>query len=166
MRKLISVICAFLCLAAFIPRAAAGEGGDYHTADGYGYTLLDDGTALVTMYPVVSRTVTIPDVLDGIPVTAVGPAAFDNDQEKETIRHIVIADGVLRIGRNAFDGFSKLTYVTLPDSVTEIGEGAFRSCRGLKSVRLPAGLKAIGAEAFDACGLTSVVFPDGLETIG
>lgn len=166
MKKLTTVICVLLCLTAFLPRAADSEGANHHTADGYGYALLDDGTALVTEYPVANGTVTIPGKVDGIPVSAVGQAAFADESFKRQIRRIEIADGVRSLEADAFSGFAELMSVTLPDSLARIGSRAFLACRELKSVRLPAGLKDIGEEAFSGSGLQNVAFPEGLETIG
>ena len=166
MRKLLSVLCAAVCLAAALPRAASGESAERFTADGYGYTVRADGTALVTSCPAAGGTVTIPAELDGVPVSAVGQMAFSDDGEKAKIWRIRIAEGVLSLEDDAFSGFVKLSSVTLPDSMTAIGKRAFSSCKKLTSVRLPAALKTIGDEAFAWCGLKAAAFPDGLEAIG
>ena len=166
MRRLTCALCALLFLAACLPQAAGAADGVRRTAGGYGYVVLEDGTALVTEYPVANGTVTVPGEVDGIPVSAVGQAAFADEKGKKQVRRIVIADGVRSLEADAFSGFAELASVTLPDSLDRIGDRAFLSCRKLKSVRFPEGLKTIGEEAFGACSLLSVTFPEGLETIG
>ncbi len=65
--------------------------------------------------------------------------AFDRDdspwyENRESIKQVVIEDGITGIGSCAFLGCSNLTGVTIPDSVTSIGEGAFLGCSSLKDI--------------------------------
>jgi protein phosphatase len=65
--------------------------------------------------------------------------AFDRDnspwyENRESIKQVVIEDGITGIGSCAFFGCSNLTGVTIPDSVTSIGEGAFLGCSSLIAV--------------------------------
>ena len=62
--------------------------------------------------------------------------------------HVVIPDGVTKIGGGAFHKNQSLVSVHIPDSVTEIGELAFESCYNLAEVTLPSQLKTIGKNAF------------------
>ena len=68
-------------------------------------------------------------------------------EERDSIKKIIIEDGVTGIGNWAFyNGFSltgatgismggrSLTSVTIPGSVSTVGEGAFEGCRGLEDV--------------------------------
>ncbi|MBQ6431190.1 MAG: leucine-rich repeat protein [Oscillospiraceae bacterium] len=55
--------------------------------------------------------------------------------------------------------------VVLPDGITEIGEYAFWRCGNLESVNFPNGLKRIGTGAFEQTGLTAIVLPDSVERI-
>ena len=73
---------------------------------------------------------------------------------------------VTAIAPNAFQGFTKLWTVTVPDSVTEIGEAAFDSCTALVSVTLPESLETIGPRAFANCTkLSHFELPEGLSEI-
>ncbi len=45
-----------------------------------------------------------------------------------------IPDGVMVIGKNAFNGYASLVTVTIPASVKTVDEGAFDGCEGLKKV--------------------------------
>lgn len=74
---------------------------------------------------------------------------------------------VTSIGKNAFDGRTKLTGITIPDSVTAIGYGAFGSCYRLTSVIIPNSVVSIGGAAFYGCsGLTSMTIPNNVSSIG
>lgn len=58
---------------------------------------------------------------------------------------------VMRIGKIAFHGCSRLTSVTIPDSVTSIGMEAFSGCSALTNVTIGSGVKRIENEAFRGC---------------
>ena len=73
--------------------------------------------------------------------------------------NLVINDGVVSIGDNAFSGCSGLVSVIIPNSVTNIGSSAFRSCSGLTSIEIPNSVTNIGNYAFENCSnLSSVTF--------
>ena len=67
---------------------------------------------------------------------------------KDQIRSIVIEDGVLVVGGDAFRELENLWMVTIGDSVTTICSDAFRGCPKLTNVILGSGLTTICDEAF------------------
>ena len=75
----------------------------------------------------------------------------------DTVTSVVIKDGVTAIGRNAFNGFTRLESVNLPASLLTVGEYAFYGCSAMKSVIIPATVRVIGAYAFRKSGLTALV---------
>lgn len=84
----------------------------------------------------------------------------------DSIRSIVIENGVTSISEGAFSGCSSLTEVTIPDSVTEIGSYAFLGCSSLTGISIPDGVVSIRSETFSGCtALTSVTFPENLLLI-
>ena len=50
---------------------------------------------------------------------------------------LTLAEGVAKIGKNAFAGFQVLPSITLPKSVATIGERAFENCHKLTDVTVP-----------------------------
>lgn len=104
----------------------------------------------------------IPDCLDGFPVTAIGPDAFEYSLFGVGKRALIILPaGVRSIGDRAF---SCNADVILPDGVEVIGAYAFAYSGG-GIAQLPVGLKILGAYAFFGV----MVFPDlreGLEHMG
>jgi hypothetical protein len=78
-------------------------------------------------------SITIPDVINGLPVTTVASGAFDNSGSLG-LTNIFIGANVTTIGNYAFAPCSSLTSITIPNSVTNIGSGAFAFCDNLKSV--------------------------------
>ncbi|MCQ2449090.1 MAG: leucine-rich repeat domain-containing protein, partial [Clostridia bacterium] len=84
-----------------------------------------------------------------------------------TMKTVVIGNGVTTIGKEAFYGCTGLTSITIPDSVTTIGRYALEGCTGLTSVTIPDSVTTIGDCAFYGCtGLTSITIPDSVTTIG
>ena len=80
---------------------------------------------------------------------------------------VVIGENVTKIGEYAFFDCELLTKVTFTgQNLTEIGPKAFMECDALTSISLPEGLAFIDEYAFISTGLTSITFPDSLETIG
>ena len=82
------------------------------------------------------------------------------------LEEVVIPYGIIYIGEYAFCGCSTLTSVVLPDSVLEIDRASFAECYKLRSVTLSRGLTKIGDDAFSLSGLTKIVIPDSVITIG
>lgn len=82
-------------------------------------------------------------------------------------RSIVIPEGIVRIGANAFDVCVLLKEVSIPESVRQIGQAAFGDCNSLESVIMAEGVTEIEAAAFEACtSLNSVNIPDSVTKIG
>ncbi len=79
----------------------------------------------------------------------------------ETIKSVVIENGVTNIGGYAFYKCSSVTSITMPNSVTSIGKFAFRGCSNLKSVTIGNGVTVIGDRAFDDCRKIENVYYNG-----
>ena len=178
-------------------------GDDFHEdaeeindIDGYYHLLLDpeqlrvsgdfvydlskgDGATIITLADQSLQHVTIPDILDGHRVTAIGEYAF---AKCSALKSLTISASVARISEDAFVGcrfetagpigsdcdyqfpwtrsipdnafaqLKQLRRVDLPAGVTDIGNGAFRGC-ALPQIDLPEGIVFIGADAFKNCGL-------------
>ena len=73
---------------------------------------------------------------------------------------------VVSIGEAAFLGNETLKKVVVPEGVTAIKTGAFQSCRALTDVVLPEGLETIGDSAFESSALTNINIPDTVKNIG
>ncbi len=85
----------------------------------------------------------------------------------DSIKKVVINDGVTSIGDYVFYSCTGLTSITIPDSVTSIGGGAFEYCTGLTSITIPDSVTSIGWDAFAYCtGLTSITIPESVTSIG
>lgn len=85
---------------------------------------------------------------------------FGND------KHIVIPDGVTRIGYEAFAGCDAES-IELPESLEAIEFGAFRNCAFLESITIPRNVTEIEDHTFSGChNLKSVILNSGVTAIG
>lgn len=93
------LLTAILLLATLVACAEEAEPAAYTSGD-WQYVLLEDGTAEITGYTGMQKNLTIPDVLDGYSVTAIGERAFSDD----ALTSVVIPDSVTVLGAFPFTG--------------------------------------------------------------
>lgn len=86
--------------------------------------------------------------------------------ERNSVKAVIVADGVKSVGNNSFYDCSNLADVTLSDALTEIGSNAFRDCEKLEAIDLPSSLSVIGSRAFYYSGLKTVAVPASVTSIG
>ena len=115
---------------------------------------------IIAAYTGNTARITIPAVIDGIPVIEIGSGAF---YRNNTIATVTISNGIKKIAENAFRDCPNLTSLVIPDSVTEIEWEAIGSCRKLTSITLPRGITFIPDLA--GCGFTSFIIPEGVTEI-
>ena len=83
-----------------------------------------------------------------------------------SLESVTLPSTLKRIGSNCFCRCVSLKEIAIPDGVEVIGPGAFLECTALQKVELPAALRHINADAFARCHeLRSVTIPAGVETI-
>lgn len=132
-------------------------------ADDYLYALLGDNTISINGYNGTGKTeIVIPEMIDGLPVTAIGEYCFEKNTE---IEKVTLADTVDFIGQNAFAGCSNLHEVIFSETLAEIHADAF-SETGLEQVTLPSSVELIDEGIFYGCPrLTSVFLPEKVTLI-
>lgn len=91
------------------------------------------------------ETVTIPDQIDGKPVTDIAARAFKYCYADT----VVLPATVKHIGDSAFEGCAYLRAAVIPDQCETIGASAFAGCKRLENVMIPASVRDIGKLAFD-----------------
>ena len=100
-----------------------------------------NGGAVVENVEQAIGDVTIPDTLDGVPVTGIGNTAFDG---ASYLISLIIPSSVTSIGDSAFRGCSSLTTLTIPGDVTSIGKGVFSGCDKLVTLIVPKSWEGTG----------------------
>ena len=76
---------------------------------------------IITGYTGAEGHVVIPAKIDGYAVTAIGDSAFSSD----SLKSIIISNGIQKIDWFAFNECPALLSVTIPESVVSIGYSAF-----------------------------------------
>ncbi|MDR1972002.1 MAG: leucine-rich repeat domain-containing protein [Treponema sp.] len=126
----------------------------------FGTEMNPDGKSLtITGFKGNASEITIPQTIDGLPVTVIGEFAFDD----KGLTSLVLPEGLETIGFFSFTG-NKLTSLTVPSTVTKI-VAAF-SNNMLESVVFPDNLTVIDTISFQSNKLTAVTLPAKLEKIG
>ena len=82
------------------------------------------------------------------------------------LTELIIPQGIIKIGSNAFSYCGNLISVTIPDSVTSIGSYAFSDCTNLESITIPSSVTSIGNNAFSSCfKLKDITIPNSITRI-
>ena len=71
--------------------------------------------------------------------------------QRESIKNVIIENGVTSIGNFAFHNCIALTSITIPNSVTNIYAYAFSPCTDLTSITIPNSVTNIDYGAFNEC---------------
>jgi hypothetical protein len=125
---------------------------------------IENNEALITAYTGEYNPwdITIPETLQGKPVTAIGINVFSN----LAISEINFSKNLKHIGIGAFAS-NNFTFVVIPSSIETIGANAFRK-DNLKKITFGAetSLSEIAPYAFASNGLTDIVIPDAITVIG
>lgn len=79
---------------------------------------------------------------------------------------VIIEEGFLKVGNNAFSHSPALQEIYLPASVTEYGSYTFAGCSSLTDVHIAKGATVLGRQQFYECkALTEIVLPEGIADI-
>jgi hypothetical protein len=135
----------------------------------YEYTVTGGG-ATITKYNGTAGNLTIPSMLNGVAVTAIGDSAFYNCK---ALHAVVLPDSLKTIGSFAFRECAGLQSVTLKEGLTTIGQGAFYGCSSLETLSIPNSVTTINSRdnivyygTFRDCiSLTNVTIGNGLTQI-
>lgn len=148
MKKFMALLLTFaLCLSLCgITAAALKEELDISAKETYSGTC---GENLTWTYSTESQELSISGTGEMVNYGN-GSMAPWNDY-RDSIKSVVISDGVTSIGRCAFYLCSSLSSVTLPDSIMSICGQAFQGCRTLMSITIPAKVTTIENDAFKYC---------------
>jgi hypothetical protein len=118
-----------------------------------------DGALRIVKSGGSAKELVIPQTINDLPVTSIGPGAFAN----RGLEKITIPDTVTEIGDLAFAD-NRLTGLVLGDNVTVVGRGAFSGNR-LTQVTLGRGLSSIGRGAFLGNRITDLTITDNITAI-
>lgn len=87
----------------------------------------------LTAYYGNGSIVTIPDKIEGMPITSIGTYAMEGHNE---VTELVLPAALDTIKAHAFYNCRNLEKISLSDRVTEIEDGAFKNCRSLRFLHM------------------------------
>ena len=123
---------------------------------------LDGESACIVRCPSSASELTVPDSVEGLPVTAIAPHAFSTCYELERTK---LPDTVTSIGGYAFMN-TALASFDAPPALRVLGAFAFYKCTRLERVDLHEGLESIGEGAFRESALERLDIPSTVVSIG
>jgi len=89
----------------------------------------NDGAITITGYTGTNAVVSIPETIDGLPVSIIEGFGLN-----KSIRSVIIPNGVTQLVWRAFEGCQSLTNIHLGDGLEEIGFLAFSRCTNLAAI--------------------------------
>ena len=131
------------------------QNNTYSSVDGVLYSK-DRKTLIFVPTERIKTKYIVPDFVE-----VIGKGAFSGS---ETLKEVVLPDGIKEIASKAFCGCKKLNDIKL-ENIEKIGASAFYNCKALKRVRI-SGVEKIGNDAFRDSGITDLQLCDGLTQIG
>ena len=123
-----------------------------------------NGYTNITVVPWYEYNDSIKEIVIEEGITEIGMDDFYN---LTNLVSVTFPETLKKIGHSAFTNCIRLQNITIPDSVEAIEDYAFCRCTLLKNFKFPSNLKTIGVNAFQDChNLVTIQLPEGLETIG
>lgn len=151
MKRTVSLLLAAIFLSAvMLAVIPAANGSSVYSdkktsADGnYEYVVNSDDSAKLTSYLGDSLKLSLPESIDGHPLTEIGAGAFYSS----LIQSVTIPPSIKTIGWWAFFDCSELREVKLQSGVQQIKFGAFINCISLQNVEIPSTVYNIENDAF------------------
>lgn len=127
------------------------------------YSISADAEITITAYNGADVTLSVPAVIDNLPVTVIGEDAFYGCT---TLTSVQLPEGIKAIDTGAFYDCTNLQTISLPSTLTELGDYAFFYCEALTAIEIPAGVTRIGENAFTYCtSLSAVTVPQSVSVI-
>ena len=93
------------------------------------------------------------DCKTGISGCRLGDQAFN---ECNSMKHIVLSEGIISLGANCFNNSQHLESIRLPETLEAIGNYCFKDGHALSTITIPATVSKIGMGAFTLTALTDI----------
>ncbi len=172
MKKAISLLASAAILTQAMPLYTSAAS---YNAGGTVITYTETAVSItVTGCTTEGESLTIPDSIDGIPVTEIAAKAFS---DCSAIVNVTIPDSVETIGNRAFYNCDSLETVSIGTGMQSVGDYAFSVCPSLEAFSVADGNTSFsdidgmlfnkdGTSLLAYAGGAQAVLPEGTETIG
>jgi|GEM_PF-6254238 len=156
------ILMLTLVFSAVTFTRAESDQRELYYNDDFIYEVLSDKTITIHCYIGTDSEVTVPGLIDDLPVVSVESLAFYGTNVKK----LVISEGITTLKDEAFFYSSSLETAKLPTTIKTVGQGVFRDCVNLKTVTFAEDKGVLGKYMFYGCTrLESVNLPKSLENI-
>ena len=129
-KQILSAVLVAIMLVGVMPITSFAE-DDEKTFGYFEYEISDGEVSITGCDTSISGELTIPETVEGYPVTSIGLGAFE---ECSDLTSVTISNNVTSIADIAFSGCNRLASVIIPDNVASIGDGVFSYCTDLTSI--------------------------------
>lgn len=129
-KQILSTILVAIMLVGVMPITGFAEEGE-ETFGYLEYEISDGEVSITGCDTSISGELTIPETIEGYPVTSIGLGAFEKCTD---LISVTISNNVTSIADIAFSGCNRLASVIIPDNVASIGDGVFSYCTDLTSI--------------------------------
>lgn len=155
-------IIFILFILIFPSVQAQAQEREVHSFEDWEYITNATGITIISWFG-NSRSVEIPENINGISVTELAANLFKSNTRIESV---FIPDSVTVIGEYAFHGCLALKDIHLPEKLKRIEQYTFRYCTSLENIELPENLTIIGNYAFSGCqSLKEILIPNSVTNI-
>lgn len=128
--------------------------------------LVDSTGTLVVAFENATSTIKFPVALNGKRIIGIADGfTFNSSGRSATkkVKSIVLPEGYISIGEDAFKDCTGLQNISLPTSMERIGSGAFSGCEKLESLIVPDKLISIGENAFNKCYGLGKIYANSID---
>ena len=136
-----AVLAVLLCVNVQSIIGIEPENPENFVSGDYTYQV-NNGEATIVSYNGTVLDLTLPEELDGYPVTAIGYQAFNGSKGCQNLTSLAIPENIKYIGASVFCYLPNLVNITLHDGIMSIGRNAFYGTACYQSQ--PAGVVYIG----------------------
>lgn len=121
-------------------------------------TAADGASCTLTSYRGPYQKLSIPDEMDGLPVTQAADGLF---RANRIIAFVHLPEGLRAVSAGMFEGCNNLSAIMLPPAVQSIGPRAFKGCAELRDIYITAATAEIAPDAFEGCERLLFHVPEG-----
>lgn len=151
--KILSVMLAVISVMTMVSVARPAKAFDFsdQMTEDYRYNYCYDGKLSILEYLKDEEIVTIPNEIDGIPVSKIEKGAFINKK----VRKVIFSENVREMNLETFVDCPNLEEVVFNDGFESMTRKSFSNCPSIKTVHLPKSCYKFTNDSFYKC--------DGIE---
>lgn len=151
--KILSVMLAVISVITMVSVARPARAFDFsdQMTEDYRYNYCYDGKLSILEYLKDEEIVTIPNEIDGIPVSKIEKGAFINKK----VRKVIFSENVREMNLETFVDCPNLEEVVFNDGFESMTRKSFSNCPSIKTVHLPKSCYKFTNDSFYKC--------DGIE---